>query len=228
MKIKTLFVFIIFYILWLYSEAQQTNMKFSKPNIIFILADDLGYGDLSCYGQTKFSTPNIDALAKEVMLFTQYYSGATVCAPSRSALMTSLHTVHTFVRGNKEVRPERQIPIPDTTYILPEFLKSEGYVTGAFGKWGLGYPNSEGDPLNLGFDVFFGYNCQRLEYHYYPYHLWNNNKWEFHELNGRQAIRKDNWKLVKYNAKQIPEYFLFDLDSDPSDTNNFSKVKQKN
>ncbi|GAB5553089.1 MAG: arylsulfatase [Saprospiraceae bacterium] len=144
------------------------------PNIIYILADDLGYGDLSCYGQTLFSTPNIDQLAAAGMRFTQHYSGSTVCAPSRSALMTGQHTGHTFIRGNQEVRPEGQYPIPDNSYTLAEALKKSGYATGAFGKWGLGYPGSEGDPNNQGFDTFFGYNCQRIGHHYYPYHLWSN------------------------------------------------------
>ncbi len=145
-----------------------------RPNIIYILADDLGYGDLSCYGQKNFTTPNIDRLAQSGMRFTQHYSGSTVCAPSRSALMTGMHTGHTFIRGNKEIQPEGQHPIPDDTFILPEMLKQKGYTTGAFGKWGLGYPGSEGDPMNQGFDRFFGYNCQRLGHHYYPYHLWDN------------------------------------------------------
>ncbi|MEP3384659.1 MAG: arylsulfatase [Flavobacteriaceae bacterium] len=146
-----------------------------KPNIIYILADDLGYGDLSCYGQTKFKTPNIDKLASKGMLFTQHYSGSTVCAPSRSALMTGMHTGHTAVRGNKEIKPEGQHPIPDSTYTIAEMFKSKGYTTGAFGKWGLGFPGSEGDPMKQGFDTFYGYNCQRLGHHYYPYHLWSNN-----------------------------------------------------
>lgn len=148
----------------------------NKPNIIYILADDLGYGDLSCYGQTNFSTPNIDKLAKDGMLFTQHYAGSAVCAPSRSTLMTGLHTGHTPVRGNKEVRPEGQWPLPDSTYTVAELLKSQGYATGAFGKWGLGFPNSEGDPLKQGFDTFYGYNCQRLGHNYYPYYLWDNTK----------------------------------------------------
>lgn len=148
--------------------------KVQKPNIIYILADDLGYGDLSIYGQKKFKTPNIDKLAKSGLLFTQHYSGSTVCAPSRSSLMTGMHTGHTVVRGNKEILPEGQYPIPDTTYTLAEALKKQGYYTGAFGKWGLGYPGSEGDPIAQGFDTFFGYNCQRLGHNYYPRHLWYN------------------------------------------------------
>ena len=146
-----------------------------QPNIIYILADDLGYGDLSCYGQEKFKTPNIDKLASQGMLFSQHYSGSTVCAPSRSALLTGMHTGHTAVRGNKEMQPEGQYPIPDDTYTIAEVMKKSGYVTGAFGKWGLGFPGSEGDPISQGFDEFYGYNCQRLGHHYYPDHLWSNN-----------------------------------------------------
>ncbi|MCK0158316.1 arylsulfatase [Cellulophaga sp. F20128] len=152
----------------------EINMNIAKPNIIYILADDLGYGDLSCYGQEKFSTPNIDKLASQGMLFTQHYSGSTVCAPSRSALLTGMHTGHTVVRGNKEIQPEGQHPIPDNTYTIAEVLKKSGYTTGAFGKWGLGFPGSEGDPMNQGFDRFYGYNCQRLGHKYYPDHLWSN------------------------------------------------------
>lgn len=157
------------------SEAtQKSSNQDRRPNIVYILADDLGYGDLSVYGQDKFSTPNIDKLAKEGMLFTQHYSGSTVCAPSRSALLTGMHTGHTVVRGNKEIMPEGQYPIPDNTFTLAEAMKKGGYTTGAFGKWGLGFPGSEGDPINQGFDTFFGYNCQRLGHNYYPRHLWSN------------------------------------------------------
>lgn len=145
----------------------------SKPNIIYILADDLGYGDLSLFGQEKFTTPNIDKLASKGMVFTQHYSGSTVCAPSRSSLMTGLHTGHTPVRGNYEIMPEGQYPFPSDVPTIPKLLKKQGYVSGAFGKWGLGYPGSEGDPTNH-FDVFYGFNCQRLGHHYYPYHLWDN------------------------------------------------------
>lgn len=152
----------------------STSTASNRPNIIYILADDLGYGDLSCYGQEKFSTPNIDRLAAEGMLFTQHYSGATVCAPSRSALLTGQHTGHTFIRGNYEIKPEGQYPLPDETKTMAESLKDAGYVTGAFGKWGLGFPGSEGDPNKQGFDTFYGFNCQRLGHHYYPYHLWSN------------------------------------------------------
>lgn len=143
-----------------------------RPNIIYILADDLGYGDLGCYGQQRFETPHLDRLAAAGIRFTQHYSGSTVCAPSRSALLTGQHTGHTPIRGNLEVRPEGQYPLPAETVTLPRMLRDAGYATGVFGKWGLGYPGSEADPTRH-FDVFFGYNCQRLAHSYYPYHLWD-------------------------------------------------------
>lgn len=145
-----------------------------KPNIVYILADDLGYGDLSCYGQKRFRTPNIDRLASQGMLFTQHYAGCTVCAPSRSSLMTGQTTGHTPIRGNREVEPEGQYPLKSEAYTVAELLKDAGYVTGAFGKWGLGYPGSEGDPNQQGFDEFYGYNCQAMAHNYYPGHLWDN------------------------------------------------------
>jgi arylsulfatase A-like enzyme len=110
----------------------------NRPNIVYIIADDLGYGDLGCYGQKDIRTPNLDRMAREGMLFTQHYSGSTVCAPSRSCLMTGLHTGHTPVRGNKEYQPEGQHPLPAESVTVAEVLKKAGYATGAFGKWGLG------------------------------------------------------------------------------------------
>lgn len=145
-----------------------------KPNIVYILADDLGYGDLSCYSQKRFQTPNIDQLASQGMLFTQHYAGCAVCAPSRSSLMTGQTTGHTPIRGNKSWAPEGQYPIAAETYTIAEMLKEAGYATGAFGKWGLGSPGSEGDPNKQGFDEFYGYNCQSLAHNYYPGHLWDN------------------------------------------------------
>ena len=144
-----------------------------KPNIVYILLDDAGYGDLSCYGQTKFETPNIDKLAQEGMRFTQHYSGSTVCAPTRCSLMTGLHTGHAFVRGNREVKPEGQAEMPADLVTIPRLLKKAGYATGCFGKWGLGSPGSASDPSDH-FDTFFGYNCQREAHNYYPTHLWRN------------------------------------------------------
>jgi len=185
------------------------------PNIIYILADDLGYGDVGFNGQSKFKTPNIDRLAAGGMVFTQHYSGSTVCAPSRSALMTGLHTGHTPVRGNKEVQPEGQFPIPGITYTLTEMLKEAGYKTGVFGKWGLGYPGSEGDPNMQGVDEFFGYNCQRLAHHYYPYHLWHNQ--EKILLKGNQGNMQEDYaadliqkKAIEFiDANQDNPFFLF-------------------
>ncbi|HQH23339.1 MAG TPA: arylsulfatase [Bacteroidales bacterium] len=146
------------------------------PNIVFILADDLGYGDISCYGQEKFSTPNIDRLARDGMLFTQHYAGCTVSAPSRSSLMTGLHTGHTPIRGNKEWQPEGQWPLPADAFTIGKMLKTKGYATGTYGKWGLGFVDTEGDPARQGIDDFFGYNCQRLAHNYYPDHLWHNHE----------------------------------------------------
>ena len=157
-------------------NQQKQKIEPQKPNIVYILADDLGYGDLSCYGQELFSTPNIDKLAESGIKFTQHYSGSTVCAPSRSSLMTGQHTGHTFIRGNKEWKPEGQYPLEEEAFTLAEALQQAGYVTGAFGKWGLGFIETEGDPNNQGFDQFFGYNCQRLAHNYYPGHLWNNHE----------------------------------------------------
>jgi len=142
-----------------------------KPNIIYILADDLGYGDLGCYGQREIRTPNLDRMAREGMRFTRHYSGASVCAPSRSCLLTGLHTGHTPIRGNQEIFPEGQAPLPEGTLTIASLLRAAGYATGVFGKWGLGFPGSVGSPLRQGFDTFFGYNCQRLAHSYYPHHL---------------------------------------------------------
>ncbi len=171
-------------------SCSNVNRTEGPPNIVLILADDLGYGDLSCYGQKKFSTPNIDRLATEGMLFTQHYTGCTVSAPSRSSLMTGQHTGHTPIRGNKNWEPEGNWPLKAESVTIAEVLKSKGYVTGAFGKWGLGYINTEGDPNAQGFDEFYGYNCQSLAHNYYPDHLWHNhNKIVLHENdNGQKGI----------------------------------------
>ncbi len=161
----------------------QPAVTRERPNIIYILADDLGYGDLSIHGQQHFETPNLDRLASEGIRFSQHYSGSTVCAPSRDALLTGRHTGHTFIRGNKAVYPEGQHPIPDATFTIAEVLSSAGYHTGAVGKWGLGAPDTEGLPTRQGFDFFYGYNCQREAHSYYPDHLWRNE--ERVELDGR-------------------------------------------
>ena len=115
------------------SKQSGETHSITQPNIIYILADDLGYGDLSCYGQERFSTPHLDQLAKDGIRFTRHYSGSTVCAPSRSVLMTGLHTGHTPIRGNREVKPEGQAPLVASAVTMAELLKEVGYVTGAFG-----------------------------------------------------------------------------------------------
>lgn len=155
------------------AAAQQKN---KQPNIIFILADDLGYADIGCYGQQKTETPNLDKMAKEGMKFTQFYSGSTVCAPARTSLMTGLHTGHTPIRGNKTYSPEGQTPLAENFITIAGLLQKNGYATGAFGKWSLGFISTSGDPAKKGFDEFFGYNCQSLAHDYYPDHLWNNHQ----------------------------------------------------
>ena len=114
-----------------------------RPNVIFILADDLGYGDLGCFGQKLIQTPNIDRLAAEGMRFTQAYAGATVCAPSRCSLMTGKHNGHAAIRGNREIKPEGQVPMPADTFTVAHLMKQAGYATGLIGKWGLGHPGSD-------------------------------------------------------------------------------------
>jgi len=151
----------------------KVKQKASRPNIVFLLADDLGYGDVGFNGQTKIRTPYIDQLAAEGRVYSHFYAGTSICAPSRSTLLTGQHTGHTYIRGNKSVPPEGQEPLPVTGKGLAEILQAAGYNTAAFGKWGLGYIGSSGDPLKQGFDHFFGYNSQSLAHRYYPDHLWD-------------------------------------------------------
>lgn len=146
------------------------------PNIIFIVADDLGYGDIGPFGQKLIRTPNLDRLAAEGVRLTQHYSGNNVCAPSRCVLMTGLHPGHAFIRDNREMKPEGQFPIPADTVTLPKLLQARGYVTGGFGKWGLGGPGTAGEPLRQGFDRWYGYNCQAVAHNFYPTHLWDNDR----------------------------------------------------
>lgn len=183
----------------------KKNDNNDRPNIIYILADDLGYGDLSCYGQQKFNTPNIDKLAREGMLFTQHYAGCAVCAPSRSSLMTGQDTGHTPVRGNKSWKPEGQWPLPAETFTLAEMLKKVGYSTGAFGKWGLGFIENEGDPNKQGFDVFYGFNCQTLAHNYYPGHLWNNHEKLILEKNSGDQFNQYAPELIHEKSLQFIE-----------------------
>lgn len=153
--------------------AAPVSARERGPNVIFILADDLGRAEVGAYGQEKIRTPSIDRIAAEGMKFTRFYAGSPVCAPSRCALLTGKHSGRGFVRDNREIQPEGQAPIPDSEVTLGEMFQARGYATAAIGKWGLGFPGSEGDPTNQGFDHFFGYNCQRLAHNYYPTYLWN-------------------------------------------------------
>ncbi len=172
----------LFLILTLTSIAGCTGSRASDsdehrpPNIIYIIADDLGYGDIGAFGGKHIQTPNIDRMAAEGMKFTDHYSGSTVCAPARSVLMTGLHTGHTPIRGNREILPIGQHPLPEGTVTLPGLLREAGYSTGAFGKWGLGGPDSAGLPTQQGFDIFFGFLDQRRAHFYYPEFLFLDEK----------------------------------------------------
>ncbi len=150
-----------------------------RPNIIFLLADDLGYGDIGAYGQKKIRTPHLDQLARDGMRFTQAYSGHNVCAPSRCVLMTGLHPGHAYIRNNRGgmgvgSTTEGQEPVPAGELTLPLTLKKLGYATGGFGKWGLGGVGTTGEPNSQGIDVYFGYNDQAIAHNFYPTSLWHN------------------------------------------------------
>ena len=187
-----------------------------QPNIIFILADDLGYGELGCYGQRKMKTPNIDRLAAEGMRFTQHYSGSCVCAPSRCCLLTGKHTGHACVRDNYEMggwgpdEPEGQLPLAKDTVTLASILRQQGYATCAVGKWGLGGPNSTGHPNQQGFDHWYGYLCQRVAHNYYPTHLWRNQEKQVLEDNkyfaAHQRIETPPEDASSYDRYQGAQY----------------------
>ncbi|MFC2080019.1 arylsulfatase [Bacteroidota bacterium] len=154
--------------------ASKDQHETTLPNIIYILADDMGYHELGCYGQEIIETPNIDRLAKEGMMFMNHYAGSNICAPSRCALMTGKHSGHGWIRDNKPLPFEGNEPILDSEITVAEVLKKAGYTTDAFGKWGLGYPGSEGSPNKQGFDQFYGYNCQRHAHSYFPTYMREN------------------------------------------------------
>lgn len=200
-----------------------------KPNIVYILADDLGYHELGCYGQKQIKTPNIDALAASGMKFTQHYSASAVCAPTRSSFITGLHTGHSQVRNNSagifknpasKDNPEGQgqYPLARRTQTIGGILQKAGYKTCAVGKWGLGGPDNEGEPNRQGFDHYFGYLCQRQAHNYFPTHLWRNDKRI--DLDGNQGgkqllgkhyapdlILKDGLDFIDKNHKQ--PFFLY-------------------
>ncbi|MGI9456392.1 MAG: arylsulfatase [Aeoliella sp.] len=179
-----------------------------RPNVVLIVADDLGYRELGCFGQKLIRTPNLDALAARGMRLTQHYSGNAVCAPSRCVLMTGKHPGHAWIRDNGEVKPEGQRPIPASEITLANVMREAGYATGAFGKWGLGSPGSEGDPLQQGFDRFYGYNCQRHAHSYYPSYLWSDD----------QRVPLDNDPPVNGHGK-LPK------DADPNDPHSYSQFQ---
>jgi arylsulfatase A-like enzyme len=191
------------------ASNRTIGAKPKRPNIIFILADDLGYGDLGCFGQKIIKTPNIDRLAAEGMKFTDHYAGSTVCAPSRCCLMTGLHSGHTLVRGNA------RIPLRPSDVTVAELLKQAGYTTGIIGKWGLGEPETTGIPNKQGFDYWFGYLNQRHAHNYYPGYLWRNEQ-KFmlgnevnHIINGRDRTPGGvATKRVKYSHDLFAEEAL--------------------
>jgi len=190
------------------------------PNIVYILADDLGYAELGCYGQKKIKTPHLDQLAREGMRFTQHYCGNAVCAPSRCCLMTGKHPGHAFVRSNRRAKlPEEvlarygmafmgQEPIPDEEVTIAEMLKQKGYATAAIGKWGLGHFGTTGDPNRQGFDLFFGYNCQAHAHSYYPAYLWRNGQ-----------------KVPLKNDPPVPGHAKLPPDADPNDPASYAPFK---
>lgn len=176
------------------SKKSSTGHQRKQPNIVLIVADDMGIGDVGVYGQTKIRTPYLDKMAANGMRFSQFYAGCPVCAPSRASLMTGQHTGRTPIRGNKEIEPEGQWPLPDSTITIATMLKKAGYTTGDFGKWGLGFIGTSGDPIQQGFDTFYGYNCQRQSHNYYPDHLWQNDT---------RVNFPDNWKNKQQYAPAI-------------------------
>ena len=188
-------------------EVSDKNTS-GRPNIVFILADDLGYRELGSFGQEKIKTPRLDELATQGMRLTHHYSGNAVCAPSRCVLMTGKHPGHAYIRSNKEMKPEGQHPIPASEVTLAELLKAQGYATGAFGKWGLGGPGSTGDPLNQGFDCFFGYNCQRHAHSYYPSYLWS-----------------DDERIELNNDPPVPGHASLPKGADPDDPKSYDVFK---
>lgn len=202
-------------------SAQEGHASDRPPNVVFILADDLGYGDIGCYGQTKIRTPNLDRMAAEGIRFTQLYSGNAVCAPSRCVLMTGKHPGHAYIRDNRQWEKakglskmgkpefEGQEPLPDEETLLPELLKARGYTTGGFGKWGLGGPGSTGEPMKQGFDRWFGFNCQGVAHNFYPTYLW------------------DNQTAIPLNNPPFSSHDQLKPDEDPNDPKSYARFQGK-
>jgi arylsulfatase len=230
MKSLIVSVFLLLILLSVMSCNTSEKEKLSKPNIIYILADDLGYAELGSYGQEKIETPNIDALATHGMRFTQHYSGAPVCAPSRCVLLTGKHLGHAQIRGNdewaergpvwdfeamaKDPNLEGQRPLKTGTITIGTLLQSAGYKTAVVGKWGLGAPLTEGIPNKQGFDFFYGYNCQRQAHTYFPVHLWKDTTKVL--LNNKMV--PPNTKLPAgadiYNPDSYADFWLNDFSAD--------------
>jgi arylsulfatase A-like enzyme len=185
-------------------ETKKSSKTNKKPNIVFILADDMGYNELGSYGGKIIETPNIDQLAKEGMKFSNHYSGSNICAPSRGTLMTGKHTGHAYIRDNRALPYEGNEPIPASEITVAEILKSAGYTTGVFGKWGLGYPASEGSPNNQGFDQFYGYNGQIHAHNYFTPYLRKN---DLVELNANMEVPYSVYSadLIKDKALEFVE-----------------------
>lgn len=205
------------------SHAQSPPGSPRLPNIVLVLADDLGYGELGAFGQTKIRTPHVDRLAREGVAFDRFYAASTVCAPTRASLMTGKHTGRSVIRGNKEVggwgirQGEGQMPLPAGERTIAELLRAKGYRTGAFGKWGLGGPGSEGHPLAQGFDAFFGYLCQRQAHGHTPPYLWKNHDVyllpENGAINPHQRLTEppsDPSAYVKYSGPMYAPQLILD------------------
>lgn len=205
-------------VMWLACGAGWVHAaKPERPNVVFILADDLGWGELGCYGQTKIPTPNLDRLAAQGMRFTRHYSGAPVCAPSRCVLMTGRHLGHAEIRGNRQASldqpefPEGQQPLSADAVTLAMAFRKAGYATGAMGKWGLGPVGSTGDPNRKGFDLFFGYNCQAVAHSFYPSNLWRNAELvplnrpaiPAHKRQPQGEVRMEDWIGEEYAPRRM-------------------------
>ena len=178
-----------------------------KPNIIYIYADDLGYGELGCYGQKMIKTPNIDKLASEGIKFTQHYAGAPVCAPSRCMLMTGKNAGHAYIRGNYEFgdfsdeNEKGQLPLEAKAFTVAELLKLKGYTTALVGKWGLGYNDTEGMPTKQGFDYFYGYFDQKQSHNFYPSHLWESFGDNYLKVNNKNTEAGSSTSIKGYTIK---------------------------
>ncbi len=167
------------------AQNKTTNKPgHNQPNIIYIYADDMGYGELGCYGQQKINTPNLDRMAKEGIRFTDHYTSTPVCAPARCMLMTGKHGGHSAIRGNYELggfadtAELGQMALPKDQFTVADLVKQKGYATALIGKWGMGMSNTEGNPRQHGFDYCYGYLDQKQAHNYYPSHLWENDKWD--------------------------------------------------